>query len=843
MANKYNDILTLVNAGNQMGLSNTIKRDYGIPLDFTSVQESYDAAVIYAATSTLAYVGQTVAVGGKLYIITDVSSGSYTVGEGDSAKTYENFLAEVGSKTEGDGNTIELDGQTLKLAGLTGLDNSKTYVPSLINGKLVWAEPDTSTAEGQAQEINALKTRATALEETVNGTEGTDGLVKKVTDNTAAIATEKSEREASIQNLQTNFNSLDSTVNNIEISLSEKVDGVIFEQRTNNITQDIEDIDEKIDTEIGKVTTAVESAINTTKAYTDTEIAGLTVSIEKKESVDYIIIKNSEGTEITSVNASTFVQDSFLDDVAYDSESGKITFTWVMGDGSTKTDEVAVADFVQTYTAGTGLVLEGNAFSVDTEVIATVEALDGVRETAEAAQTAQEVSDAIDEKITAQNLGQYAIKSEVDTALNNKVNASDYATDKATFATKGEVTELSNTIDAELNNYVTTDTAEGTYAKIGDSYTKGEVDTLIGVPGVPAVGEEGQEGYIPAVPGTGVYQHVYSKDEVTDLIADITGGESAADVLAALNAYKTTNDTRVKSVEDVNTQQGKDITAAKEQADKGVADAKVVSDALAELVNGTVANNTSDINTIKGRLETLETARGTNEQRLTTAEGKISALEGANTSINTAIGTIQGQITTLTEEDARIVGLIEANTNKFAGYYTKGEVDTKVQEAIDAIPDVDFTPYAKTADVNAALELKANATDVYTKTEADAAFMTETEVDNRINALIVASDPEGGKTITDIQNLVKYVDENAGEIASLITATGANTAKLAGVETTVIDYVTNAVNTAIAGVVVPKASTEVTVAADGTLGLGEVSTDKLVQGTEEFIINGGSASV
>ena len=55
MANNFDKILELVNAGNNMGLSNTIKRDYGIPLDFTSVQESYDAAVIYAATSTLAY--------------------------------------------------------------------------------------------------------------------------------------------------------------------------------------------------------------------------------------------------------------------------------------------------------------------------------------------------------------------------------------------------------------------------------------------------------------------------------------------------------------------------------------------------------------------------------------------------------------------------------------------------------------------------------------------------------------------------------------------------------------------------------------------------------------------
>lgn len=42
----------------------------------------------------------------------------------------------------------------------------------------------------------------------------------------------------------------------------------------------------------------------------------------------------------------------------------------------------------------------------------------------------------------------------------------------------------------------------------------------------------------------------YSRQEIADLIADITGGESAADVLAALNTYKGENDERVGKVED-----------------------------------------------------------------------------------------------------------------------------------------------------------------------------------------------------------------------------------------------------------------------------------------------------
>ena len=137
-AKNYTEILALVNAGNQMGLSNTIKRDYGIPLDFTSVQPSYDDAVIYAAENTKAYVGQPLSVGGKLYIINDVASEvKHVVGEGETTKEYDNYLVEVGSATEGDGVTIDLEEGVLTLHGF---DSALTgYLPRKAeDGSLEW---------------------------------------------------------------------------------------------------------------------------------------------------------------------------------------------------------------------------------------------------------------------------------------------------------------------------------------------------------------------------------------------------------------------------------------------------------------------------------------------------------------------------------------------------------------------------------------------------------------------------------------------------------------------------------------------------------------------------------
>lgn len=94
---------------------------------------------------------------------------------------------------EVDGNTIKLTNGKLELVGLPTNTAGKTYVPSLKNGSLTWAEPDTSTVDGLSAAIAALDTdmtavenRATALEETVNGKENVKGLVEKLADEVTA---------------------------------------------------------------------------------------------------------------------------------------------------------------------------------------------------------------------------------------------------------------------------------------------------------------------------------------------------------------------------------------------------------------------------------------------------------------------------------------------------------------------------------------------------------------------------------------------------------------------------------------------------------------------------------
>lgn len=821
MANNFDKILELANANN-MGLSNTIKRDFGIPLDFTSVQESYDAAVIYAATNTLAYVGQTVAVGGKLYIISDVAAeDKYHAVDGQN---YDNYLAEVGSKTEGDGNTIELDGQTLKLAGLTGLDNSKTYVPSLVNGKLVWAEPDTSTAEGQAQEINALKTRTAALEETVNGVEASEGveakegLVDKVASNAQAIADETAAREAAIGTA----------------SKPESAEGAGDAVAATGVYK------------------AIEEAEARAKAYADANDAD-TVYDDTKVKEDIAANASAIGnlqTSVGNVYTKTEVDGKFEE--VNNTIAGITHFTTEVVSSTDEVTEVGVLYLIKDesvegvdkyneylFIEGQGAVLIGDT---------TTDLKDYVTNTALATELAKYTTTEGLNTV----LAPYAKTETVNAALDLKANAADvvsnttfeqFKTDNTNAISAARTGAVS---DVEAKGYAVAEEVAETYAEkattlagygITDAYTKSE-----------AMGKT----------------EAYTKAEVDRLLDEVSGGssETAASVKRALDGYIQNIDTELYGAETVarwtttdeeghttyNPQYSVDdsrvdtalanAATAKAQADKGVSDA-AAAQTTANAANEKASTNEADIaaltQQITNRNSTVDKELADLKAKDTTIEGDIAGLKTATSNNATTIGDHTSRITALETKDTELVGQITAVDGKFANYSDTTAMNKAIDDKIAAIPAVDLTDYAKSADVESTY---AKIGDSYTKAEADAEFMTESEVDDRINALIVGADPEGGKAITDIVNLVKYVDENASEIAALITATDANTAKLAGIDTTVKGYV----DSAIAALVMPKASTEVTIAEDGTLGIGQVSTDKLVQGVDTFIIDGGSAT-
>lgn len=77
------------------------------------------------------------------------------------------------------------DDEALTLAGLAAAETG-AQLTKAADGSIAWVKPDTTTAEGQAAEIGALKVRTEALETVVNGKPATDdepaveGLIEKV---------------------------------------------------------------------------------------------------------------------------------------------------------------------------------------------------------------------------------------------------------------------------------------------------------------------------------------------------------------------------------------------------------------------------------------------------------------------------------------------------------------------------------------------------------------------------------------------------------------------------------------------------------------------------------------
>jgi hypothetical protein len=221
-----------------------------------------------------------------------------------------------------------------------------------------------------------------------------------------------------------------------------------------------------------------------------------------------------------------------------------------------------------------------------------------------------------------------------------------------------------------------------------------------------------------------------------------------------------------------------------------------------------------------------------------TNNAAIGAINTKNDAQDESIAAINGEITALKTRDTELAALI-ANKADATNVYTKEETNTAITTAINGI---DFSPYAKVEDVASEISridtaITTNASKVYTKEEADAAFMTQDEVDARINTLIAASDPDNdGNVITNIQNLVEYVENNADEIAGLITSVE-NNAK--NIQTNIENIA--GLQTAVNAIVQPKESAEISVGENGELGIKAVSVDKLfIPDGVELILNGGT---
>ena len=266
--------------------------------------------------------------------------------------------------------------------------------------------------------------------------------------------------------------------------------------------------------------------------------------------------------------------------------------------------------------------------------------------------------------------------------------------------------------------------------------------------------------------------------------------------------------------------------------------------------------------------------------RVSTAEGKITALEevGAEkniinsvdeaqftvdaerklTLLDIAMGKVTGLSDALNSKVDKVEGsrlMTDTEGTKLAGIAEGAEVNViesvdSAQFAIDedkklTLLDVAMNKVSGLADALSGKVDKVEGSRLITSDEATklSKLVLSDEGTVEVSGKIAAGNVEG---------LGDWITTNRDTVAGLFDTESANKLNgiAAGAEVNLIDVIqANGVALAITDKTVNitasdivKASDEVTVAADGTLGIGSVSTDKLVQGSDALILNGGSAN-
>lgn len=535
----------------------SIKRGNPLPLDSNSVFDSYAALETYAA-GVLAYPGQIVAV-----VNTD-STGIYYLDQNLA-------IQEVGKIPTGDEKSISIiDGKVqIKNFG----DHYFKYVAADPVLPDIYATSTTLPADAADGTFAKVGTTETFVYyKKVGGVWGTteetpkassyvkttgfiDGLQPKVvlkegTANEYELAWYEPSTET-IEGVSSKIAAVDSKVNtvaDVAASNKEQIDGVKNDLFGEGGTK----ADPK-EGSLGKDLADVITAVGGADSGLTKSLADLTTEVGKKANAADVYTKTQTDTKIgEAVAAQGHMKAQVVEGTAQMTENNVLYL--VKDDTVTGVDqynEYILIDGTPTLIGSTSTDLTGYAKTADQKVI----------------------TDALSERIDtleAIDHNAYALKADT-------VAKTDYNT---------KIGEIETELGEKL---VAADLAD--YAKTADvnSTIDTKISTVIGTK--PTKGEDGN--YTGA---TGIYTDIYIKEEVTKLIADITGGESAADVLASLNAYKTTNDARVKAVEDqLPTFAKADLVYTKEDID-----GKITT------INDTVGGINTRLGTAETKLGTIE---------------------------------------------------------------------------------------------------------------------------------------------------------------------------------------------------------------------------------------------
>ena len=744
---------------NQVG--NSYQRKSAVPLDYYSLFNTKAEAETYAASNPVSYVGQ---------VISYIHEGEVKVCVIANAA---GLLKEVGPAPVGDGKTIEVSAEgAVALLGAASAANGTLPMIEEVDGKskLVWKTLEQIGAgdgnDNTTYEF-AFADQKITITPKFNGQpvmEGEGEEAKQVTytlDLTAFVTSE--ELETRLAQLPADENTTYSlTQEGMELTLTPS------EGEAQKVTIDAynkKEIDDKFAAlPEDKDTTYTAKADDKVLKLTGTEFS---TELNLVYNNNRISLTGINGEEIAGFDASVFVEDGMLQDVEYNADTRELTFTWNVVIGTEgdkiiyKTDVVSIADLVDVYTAGNGLDLTDNKFSVKiaegSEAFLSVDAnglkLSGVQSAINAAKdaaiedakkyaeastvyTKEEVNDLLDDKADSADV---YTKTEADNLLNNKANSADVYSK----------TEADNLLSAKAN-------AADVYAK-SETYTQKQVDDLLD--GIQAGSSESAASVntkLEALKKT-LNNEIYGNDEGTGdsridtAEAKLSGIAAGAQVNVIESVVVNNGDAEATHPHKLTaTLEGKTVTLNDNALQIAIADAKLAGTNAAQVASEAASAASQNAAAIQGHdakiggLDTLTKEHTSKIAALELADsthaGEFNALSGTVGQHGTDIAALKSGKADTTVTDA-LAGRITANEN---GLKTLNET---------TIPGI-----------NSEIAKKANIADVYNKTEIG----------------VIAEGKTLIKMIEDAQSAATYDDtevrdliaDNADAIAALYKVDG-----------------------------------------------------------------------
>ena len=676
----------------------SIKRGNPLPLDADSIFESYEALESYAA-DVLAYPGQIVAV------VEEDATGIYYLDQNCA-------IQPVGVIPAGDDKSIEVSEDSVFSLHNFGKAFYK-YIPEEKN------ETGEVTKEASYEKVEVSESNPWKA-----------GLEPKVTTEEGKLVIGWFEpNPTTIEGVNDQVTAVQGTVADLETSVGAPSEG---DTPATGLYKEVEDVQAEVETltdEVGTSEDALGDNVNTIWANVNDHTARLETLEAKEESVlgiaandkiltlgaDKLIsaavsmsydeenkaikLYGKDNTELGSVDATPFIKDGMLDDVEYNPDNNTLTFTWNTEAGP-KTDEVVLSDIIEAYTAGAGLELAGNEFAVK---IATDS--EGFLTADANGIKVSGIQDAID-----------AAKGEAATDAQSKADAAKQAAidDAATkYATTGALSELETAIDGRLDTLEAID--HTLYA------TKAELEPVATAASNAETAVGNLEQRFDEIVAVGGEPNAINKIQVNGKELTITEKTVNIEVPTALSGLEgwTALDERV--------------TAAKTQADKGVDEAGKA--------NAAAASNAEEIGKHETRIGTLETTKGDHETRILNLENANSTHASEYSALKT---TVDGHTETIAKKaDQTVVDgvLAKASANETA-------IQTLNETTIPGLS----TEIGK----------KANAVDVYTKTEVGTITEGKTLVE-----MINEAKSEASYDDTEVRGLI---GDNANAIAAIYTA-------------------------------------------------------------------------